>query len=89
MKRLSGPRTTANLSESVHHQLNMYALAATAAGEGKQFGLACCQKIDAARRDSNPPCSNVPSLGGEGRQARWTGKFSPVARFRLIRGHKL
>jgi hypothetical protein len=32
MKQLSGPRKTANLSESVHHQLNMYALAASAAG---------------------------------------------------------
>ncbi|HXM23225.1 MAG TPA: hypothetical protein VN948_18350 [Terriglobales bacterium] len=34
MKRLSGPRKTANLSESVHQQLNMYALAAGAAGVG-------------------------------------------------------
>ena len=30
MKRSSGPRKTANLSESVHRQLNAYALAATA-----------------------------------------------------------
>jgi hypothetical protein len=35
MKRSSGPRKTAsNLSESVHQQLNMYALAAGAAGVG-------------------------------------------------------
>jgi hypothetical protein len=32
MKRLSGPRKTANLSGSVHQQLTMYALAAGAAG---------------------------------------------------------
>jgi hypothetical protein len=32
MKRSSGPRKTAKLSESVHHQLNMYTLAAGAAG---------------------------------------------------------
>ena len=34
MRRSSGPRKTAHLSESVHQQLNMYALAATAAGVG-------------------------------------------------------
>ena len=34
MNRTSRPRKTANLSESVHHQLNMYALAASAAGVG-------------------------------------------------------
>jgi hypothetical protein len=34
MTRSSGPRKTANLTDSVHHQLNMYALAATAAGVG-------------------------------------------------------
>jgi hypothetical protein len=34
MKRSSGPRKTANLSESIHQQLNMYALAAGAAGVG-------------------------------------------------------
>jgi hypothetical protein len=32
MKRVSGPRKTANLSESVHQRLNMCALAAGAAG---------------------------------------------------------
>jgi hypothetical protein len=32
MKRSSGPRKTANLSDSIHHQLNMYAIAASAAG---------------------------------------------------------
>src|SRR5271167_317755 len=32
MKRPSGPCKTANLPESVHHQLSMYALAAGAAG---------------------------------------------------------
>jgi hypothetical protein len=34
MKRSSGPRKTANLSESIHQQLNMYAIAAAAAGVG-------------------------------------------------------
>ena len=35
MKRSSGPgKRPSNLSESVHHQLNMYALAASAAGVG-------------------------------------------------------
>jgi len=34
MKRSSGPRKTANLSESVHQRLNMYALAAGAGGLG-------------------------------------------------------
>jgi hypothetical protein len=34
MKRSPQPRRTAELSESVHHQLNMYALAAGAAGVG-------------------------------------------------------
>jgi hypothetical protein len=34
MKRSSGSRKTAKLSESVHQQLNMYALAASAAGVG-------------------------------------------------------
>jgi hypothetical protein len=32
MKRSSGPRKTANLSESIHQQLNMYAISATTAG---------------------------------------------------------
>jgi hypothetical protein len=32
MKHFSRPRKTANLSESVHQQLNMYALAASATG---------------------------------------------------------
>jgi hypothetical protein len=34
MKRSSGPRKTANLSESIHRQLSTYALAAGAAGVG-------------------------------------------------------
>jgi hypothetical protein len=35
MKRSSGPRKTASdLSESVHQQINMYAIAAAAAGVG-------------------------------------------------------
>jgi hypothetical protein len=34
MKRSSGPRKTANLSESVHQRLNMYAMSAAAAGVG-------------------------------------------------------
>src|SRR5689334_17172854 len=32
------PRKTADLSDSVHHRLNMYALAATAAGVGMLAG---------------------------------------------------
>jgi hypothetical protein len=32
MNRLSRPRKTANLSESIRQQLHMYAFAATAAG---------------------------------------------------------
>ncbi len=32
MRRRSGPRKTANLPASIHHQLNMYAIAAAAAG---------------------------------------------------------
>jgi hypothetical protein len=32
MNRSSGPRETAALPESIHHQLNMYAIAAGAAG---------------------------------------------------------
>jgi hypothetical protein len=44
MSRTSGPRKTANLSESVHHQLNMYALAAGAAGVG---ALALTQTAEA------------------------------------------
>jgi hypothetical protein len=34
MTHSSGPRKTVNLSESLHHRLNMYALAASAAGVG-------------------------------------------------------
>jgi hypothetical protein len=34
MRRFSGPRKTANFSESIHQQLNMYALAASATGVG-------------------------------------------------------
>ena len=34
MNRPSRPRKTANLSESIHQQLNRYAFAATAAGVG-------------------------------------------------------
>jgi hypothetical protein len=44
MKRRSGPRKTANLSDSIHHQLNMYALAASAAGVGM---LALAQPAEA------------------------------------------
>lgn len=44
MKRSSGPRKTAYLSESVHQQLNMYALAATAAGVGM---LALARPVEA------------------------------------------
>jgi hypothetical protein len=44
MKRSSRPRRTASLSESIHHQLNMYALAASAAGVG---ALALAQPSEA------------------------------------------
>ena len=44
MKRSSGSRKTANLSEPAHHQLNMYALAAGAAGVGV---LALTQPVEA------------------------------------------
>jgi len=44
MKSSPGPRKTANLSEATNHQLNMYALAASAAGVGV---LALAQPADA------------------------------------------
>ena len=44
MKRSSGPRKTTDLSESVHQQLNMYVLAASAAGVGL---LALAQSAEA------------------------------------------
>jgi hypothetical protein len=44
MKRSSRPRKTADLSESVHQQLNMYVLAASAAGVGL---LALAQSAEA------------------------------------------
>jgi hypothetical protein len=44
MKRSSLPRKTANLSQSAHHQLTMYALAASAAGVGV---LALAQSAEA------------------------------------------
>jgi hypothetical protein len=44
MKSSTGPRKTAILSESVHHQLNMYAIAASAAGVGV---LALAQNAEA------------------------------------------
>jgi hypothetical protein len=44
MKRSSGPRKTVNLSESVHQQLNMYAIAAGAAGVSV---LALAQPVEA------------------------------------------
>src|SRR5271167_4822432 len=44
MKRPSAPRKTAALPESIHHRLNMYALAASAAGAGM---LALAQPAEA------------------------------------------
>jgi hypothetical protein len=44
MNTPSGPRKTANLSESANHQLHMYALAARAAGVGV---LALAQSTEA------------------------------------------
>jgi hypothetical protein len=45
MKRPSRPRTTAELSKSLHQRLNMYALAATAAGVGIAFAVPAEAKI--------------------------------------------
>jgi hypothetical protein len=58
MQRSSGPRKTANLSESLHHQLNMYALAASAAGVGV---LALTQAAE-ARIIYNPANVNIGAL---------------------------
>ena len=44
MNRRSRPRTTAQFSDSTHHQLNMYAVAAGAAGVGM---LALAQPAEA------------------------------------------
>jgi len=44
MRRFSGPRKTVELSRSLHQQLNMYALAASAAGVGM---LAWAQPVEA------------------------------------------
>jgi len=44
MKRSAPPRETAKLSDSIHHQLNMYASAASAAGVGL---LALAQSVEA------------------------------------------
>jgi|HubBroStandDraft_1064217.scaffolds.fasta_scaffold32730_1 hypothetical protein len=44
MKRSSAPRKAANLPGSIHHKLNMYTLAASAAGVGV---LALTQSADA------------------------------------------
>jgi hypothetical protein len=55
MKR-SGPRGAATLSESIHHQLDMYALAATAAGVGI---LALVQPAE-AKIVYTPANKNIP-----------------------------
>jgi hypothetical protein len=59
MKRSSGPRKTANLSESVHQQLNTYALAAGAAGVG---ALALAQPV--AAKIVYTPAHVLIGLGG-------------------------
>ena len=57
MTRSSRPRRAANLSDSVQHKLNMYALAASAAGVG---ALALAQPAEAQDR-----------LHASPRQHRW------------------
>jgi len=61
MKRFSGPRKTTNLSESTHQQLNMYAIAAGAAGVGV---LALAQPVEAkiVYTAANTPISGLVSL---------------------------
>jgi hypothetical protein len=58
MRRSSGPRKTTNLSESTHQQINMYAIAAGAAGVCV-LGLAQPSeaKIDCPRVASQLPVS--------------------------------
>jgi hypothetical protein len=70
MPRSSRPtRTPANLSESIHHQLNMYALAAGAAGVGV---LALAQPVEAkivytpAHRVIGPDSSYLLDLNHDG-----------------------
>jgi hypothetical protein len=54
MKLPSRPRTTANLPESVHQQLNAYALAAGAAGVSSRIFHPAEDKPDSAHRRLNP-----------------------------------
>jgi hypothetical protein len=61
MKRLYGPRTTAKLSEPTNRRLNMYALAAGAAGVGV---LALAQPVEA--KIVYTPANVVIGYGGVG-----------------------
>jgi hypothetical protein len=69
MKRSSRPRKTAALSESIHQQLNMYVLAASAAGVGV---LALAQPVEAkivytaAHRIIGPDSSYLLDLNHDG-----------------------
>jgi hypothetical protein len=49
----------------------------------------CLQPLDAQSEKVLRLTLMGRSLVGGGRQTRWTGKFSSVARFHLIRGNKL
>jgi hypothetical protein len=60
MKRSSAPRKTANLPESIHQQLNMYALAASAAG----VGALCFAKPAEARIVYTPAHVAIKANGG-------------------------
>src|SRR5580698_6440807 len=60
MKASPLPRKTANLSESIHHQLSMYALAASAAG----VGALCFAKPAEARIVYTPAHVAIKPNGG-------------------------
>jgi hypothetical protein len=60
MKRSSGPRKTANLSGSIQRQLNMYALAASAAG----VSLMTLAQPAEAKIVYTPANVNIPQNGG-------------------------
>src|SRR5271170_5244825 len=60
MKASLLPRKTANLSESIHHQLGMYALAASAAG----VGALCFAKPAEAKIVYTPAHVAIKANGG-------------------------
>jgi hypothetical protein len=61
------PRKTANLSESAHQQLKMYAFAATAAGVGV---LALAKPAQGKIIYTSPPCRHIESPLQAGSQSR-------------------